>query len=90
MEIMVLTDFKVNRSKVLHALKWLQTHNKYFVNIGIDQSHLAQLPDDGYMNTLDFITLNDPTCSEPSASGIVENDPHAVNIFVRNICSNEF
>ena len=28
------------------------------------------------MNTLDSITLNEPTCSEPSASGIVENDPH--------------
>ena len=41
----------------------------------IDQSHLAQLPDDGYMNTLDSITLNEPTCSEPSGSGIVESDP---------------
>ena len=25
-------DFKVNHSKVLHALQWLQTHNKYFAN----------------------------------------------------------
>ena len=49
----------------------------------IDQSHLAQLSDDGYMNILDSITLNEPTCSEPSASGIVENDPR--NTFLSGI-----
>ena len=39
-------DFKVRHAKVLHALQWLQIHNKYFANIEIEHSHLAQLPED--------------------------------------------
>ena len=65
---------KVCRAKALHALQWLQIHNKYFANIETDHSHLAQLPDDGDITTLASISLNKPSCSEQSSNA--ETDPY--------------
>ena len=40
-------DFRVRRSVVENALRWLKDHNKYYRNIDIDLAALSQLPDDG-------------------------------------------
>ena len=50
-------DFRVHRSKILMALQWLKQNNKYYHNINVDQSALAQLPEDGNVTGLSTITL---------------------------------
>ena len=42
----VVTHFKVRKTKVLNALSWLKRHNKYYKNISIDESNLSWMTSD--------------------------------------------
>ena len=48
-------DFRVRRSVVLYALKWLMQHNKYYRHIKIDYDELDKLPVDGNMPNLTVV-----------------------------------
>ncbi|MGJ8945966.1 DUF6570 domain-containing protein, partial [Salmonella enterica subsp. enterica serovar Kentucky] len=49
-------DFRVCRSKILCALQWLKRNNRYYQDITLDESALAQLPEDGDLSELTTIT----------------------------------
>ena len=50
-------DFRVCRSKILCVLQWLKQNNKYYKDVTLDESALAQLPEDGDLPVLSALTL---------------------------------
>ena len=53
-------DSRVRRSVVLQALQWLVANNSYYRNVHIDPDALAQLPEDGDLAGLHFMTVDSP------------------------------
>ena len=53
-------DFRVRRSKVLHALQWLIANNIYYCCIQLDQDALSVLPEDGDISSLVSVTVQPP------------------------------
>ena len=53
-------DFRVRRSKVLHALQWLIANNIYYRCIQLDQDALSVLPEDGDISNLVSVTVQPP------------------------------
>ena len=56
------SDFHVRRRVVQHAIQWLIDNNAYYQanHIHIDESALAQLPEDGNLDRVRSITVNRP------------------------------
>ena len=54
-------------SKILCALQWLKQNNRYYQDITVDESALAQLLEDGDLSELTTITLP------------VDDDDHIIN-----------
>jgi len=79
-------DFKVRRSRVLQALRWLMENNPYFRQISLDHAALAQLPENGELPGLSAVTLSDDESgtepvleehdSEQLSSSFVPAAPH--------------
>ena len=61
-------DFKVRRSRVLHALQWLIDNNPYFSSISLDHDVLAQLPENGELPGLSTVTVSDDGDSNDSTT----------------------
>ena len=71
-------DFRVRRSVVHRALKWLLSHNIYYCanHVCIDQNALALLPEDGAISNLTSITTEGLIESESSDATIESGDPY--------------
>ena len=61
-------DFRVRRSRVLGALRWLVANNTYYHNIHIDPEVLAQLPEDGNLSGLRTVNLETTPFGEQDPS----------------------
>ena len=63
-------DFRVHRSKILSAFQWLKLNNRYYQDITLNESALAQLPEDGDLPELTSLTLpvddDDHIADDPS------------------------
>ena len=68
--------FKVRRKHVLRAILWLKAHNKYYCNIKVDHTVLAQLPDDDVPEQIISIVrqTQDVGVVESERAGIIDND----------------
>ena len=62
-------DFRVRRSVVLNALCWLVQNNKYYRDVTIDHSRLAQLPVDGELSSLRVVSSGDAIDQSPFDNG---------------------
>ena len=69
-------DFRVRRSRIFTALRWLKQHNTYYKDILINEAVLAQLPVDDDI-TLPSITLDDD--QEPTVGEETE-EPHSSHL----------
>ena len=50
-------DFRVRRLKILCALCWLKSNNRYYHDVTLDEEALAQLPEDGEHSGLSTVSL---------------------------------
>ena len=71
-----LRDFRVRRSVVHRALRWLVTHNQYYRSnhVHIDVNALEQLPHDGNLSHLTAITVEN-AITEPPATNTPATGP---------------
>ena len=95
-------DFRVCHSKILMALAWLK-QNKYYHDISLDQSALAQLPEDGNLTGLltvvlplddddhvsDSTPLDDDTVMSSTFVPMVPRKQTEQNIIRQNISSRQ-
>ena len=65
-------NFRVRHSKIVSALYWLKQNNRYYMDITIDESAQAQLPEDGDLLGLSIITL--PLDDDDHISDSVDDD----------------
>ena len=71
-------DFRVQRQKILHALKWLKANNPYFHKITIDYAVLEELPNDSILPNIPTISESldspeDKTSSQPESDEQLES-----------------
>ena len=71
-------DFRVRRSRVQHALQWLIKNNSYYSATVLDNTVLAELPEDGDLPSPSVVTLADETedcnSSDQTASDLSTTD----------------
>ena len=72
-------DFCVRRGVVLHALQWLLTNNRYYLNVCINLDALALLPEDGNLTGLRSVTL-DSTIDNPEPLFAQDEDPYDAHL----------
>ena len=77
-------DFRVRRSVVLHALRWLVDNNKYYQNVHINHDALALLPQDGDLTGLASMAVEstDDDQEMPAAQDEDPYDTHLTRTFV--------
>ena len=71
-------DFRVRRSVVLTALRWLVANNVYYHNKHIDTDVIAQLPEDGSLSGFHTVTIN--SSSEEQEPPQDEEDPYDADL----------
>ncbi|MBA4719395.1 MAG: hypothetical protein HRO68_09990 [Nitrosopumilus sp.] len=75
-------DFRVRKSVVLRALRWLKQHNKYYRNIEISRAALDELPEDGNLTGLCGVDVKVDVNDEEDLQPTDDADPQDTGSFV--------